>query len=331
MNSRNSQVRTCSPSISPVTASLNEIREAGRPVHSKDEASAAERNYLSHFGLHQADEVDHRFGYLACGDVDVFMHRCEPPNPKRVVVSHGYYDHTGTWKHAISALLAAGNAVVIYDQPGHGLSGGERATVDDFHEYIDVLETMVGRCQEESSKNLPIVLAGHSMGCAVISDYLLERRGDATGAVLISPLIRSAAWVPSKVGHAAVGWVLPSVPRVFMQNSADEDYLQFVKDDPLHHREVPFAWTKALFEWNRRAETFEPRDDCEVHILQGEADSTVDWKFNLAFLGEKFPRSTVDRFEGGEHQLLNEAPPLRSAVLEELVTAVAGFPGDEDT
>jgi len=310
----------------PVTTSLDEIREAKRVLHSKREASKAERDYLAYYELDQSNEIEHRLGYLACGPFAIFLHHYVPRNPQRVVVvSHGYFDHAGTWKHAIPALLAAGNTVAIYDQPGHGLSDGERATIGDFRDYVDVLETMVERFREQA--DLPIVLAGHSMGCAVISDYLLDRQGDAAGAVLVSPLIRSAAWVPSKVGHAAVGWALPSVPRVFMQNSSDEDYLQFVKDDPLHHREVPFPWSKALFEWNRRAEIFEPREDCPIHILQGERDSTVDWPYNLAFLSEKFPNASIDRFEEGEHQLLNEATPLRSTVLETLTGRVSTIPG----
>jgi alpha-beta hydrolase superfamily lysophospholipase len=241
-----------------------------------------------------------------------------------VVVSHGYYDHAGTWRHAIPALLEAGNAVVIYDQPGHGLSSGARASISDFGEYVDVLECVMDGCRDRSE--LPIVLAGHSMGCAVITEYLLERdrAHEPARAVFVAPLVQTSFWGLSKVGQAGLSWAVSSVPRVFRKNSSDPGYLDFVKQDPLHHGWVPFEWIGALKVWNERAKNFTPSSQMPVRILQGAEDKTVQWEYNLDFLKSKFPDATVQFFPEGRHQLLNEAEPLRSEVLRELVDAVAG-------
>jgi alpha-beta hydrolase superfamily lysophospholipase len=315
------------PDPSPVLESqLEEIRDLQRPLHSKEDFSAAEQAYLAHYGLRQAPAVDHHFGFLDCRGTKVAAHWCQPPAAQRlVVVAHGYYDHCGTWKHAIPALLADGNAVFIYDHPGHGLSEGERASIEDFRDYAVVLDEVVTFCQGRSE--LPIVLAGHSMGCAVITEFLLghHRHFEPARTVFLSPLVRPTSWNAARVGHAALDWLVAAVPRVPTENSSDPVYLEFVRHDPLHHRSVPLAWTGALFAWNERAETFVPDGAGRpVTILQGVKDKTVSWEFNLDFLSARFPNHAVRMFPEGRHQLLNEAEPLRSEVLGELADAVAG-------
>lgn len=312
---------------------LHEIRSESRGLRPKPELTLAECAYLAHYGLEQAEAVDHRFGYCDRGGFKIAVHCYEPPEPQRVVViSHGYYDHAGTWKHAIPALLAAGNTVVIYDHPGHGLSGGKRASIDDFKHYVDVFEEVLGDCRRRSE--LPVVLVGHSMGCAVITDYLLDRDRSFEPAqtIFLAPLIRPSLWGPSRFANAALGWAISAVPRVFVRNSSDPSYLEFVKDDPLHHRSVPLDWAGALLAWNRRACEFVPAGGLPIRILQGGRDGTVAWEYNLEFLGRKFPDATVRMFADGRHQLLNEAEPVRLEVVRELVDAAGrgsgGFASD---
>lgn len=320
---------SCTPSrlATPIHGHLQEIRSESEPIHSKEKFTAAENAYVSHYGLDQEDSIKHRFGYCERGGYKIALHWYEPPTPKRIVViSHGYYDHSGTWKHAIPALLEAGNTVVIYDQPGHGLSNGKRATIDDFQHYVDVLEEVLNDCQRRS--RLPIVLAGHSMGCAIITDYLLDRGRDFEPAqtVFLAPLIRSAFWGPSKFGHGLLAWATPSIPRVYRKNSSNPTYLDFVRQDPLHHPKVPLDWIDALLNWNKRIESFPPAQDVPIRILQGAKDGTAAWKYNLEFISQKFPDSTVSMFAEGRHQLLNESAPIRKEVLQELVDAIDSLP-----
>ena len=55
------------------------------------------------------------------------------PNDREIqawaVVCHGYYDHVGLYGHLIKDLLLRDIAVVTFDQPGHGLSSGDRANI----------------------------------------------------------------------------------------------------------------------------------------------------------------------------------------------------------
>jgi len=328
-------VGICASSCSQPTVPTNlesyllDIRDGLRPLRAEAEFTESDRAYVAHYGLGQADDVAHRFGYCERGGFRIAQHWFEPPSPKRVVViSHGYYDHAGTWRHAIRALLAADCSVVVYDHPGHGLSGGDRAAIGDFRQYSEVFGEVLEDCRQHCK--LPVVLLGHSMGCAVITDYLLGsgRNVEPVQTVFLAPLVRPALWGPSKFLQSAVGWAVPSVPRVFTENSSDPDYLEFVKADPLHHRRVPLAWTGALSAWQQRVEAFAPAPGTPMRILQGGRDATVAWRYNLGFLGRKFPEASVRMFDAGRHQLLNEAEELRSEVLSELVGAVCAGGAD---
>lgn len=45
-------------------------------------------------------------------------------------VFHGYYDHMGLYRHLIEWALEQKFAVIACDLPGHGLSSGERASIE---------------------------------------------------------------------------------------------------------------------------------------------------------------------------------------------------------
>jgi len=54
-------------------------------------------------------------------------------------------------------------------------------------------------------------------------------------------------------------------------------------------------------------------------ILQGDRDTTVDWRYNVRLLREKFPSANVEMIPGARHELLNEAAELRDKVIEKII------------
>ena len=230
-----------------------------------------------------------------------------------VIVCHGYYDHAGVWKHAIRHLVRDGYTVAVYDQPGHGLSPGTRASIGDFGEYTAALGDFVAIC----TNNLPppYHLVAHSMGCAAAIDYL-QRTPESPLArvVLTAPLVRSVAWNLSGFGRTVSRSFLDSVPRKFRRNSSDRTFLAFHARDPLQTRTVPMQWVSAHRAWvERLLETAPCRTP--VKIIQGTADTTVSWRYNLRLLKKKFPAADITEIKKAKHQLINESPELRATVL----------------
>ena len=167
----------------------------------------------------------------------------------------------------------------------------------------------------------------HSTGCSAVLDYLADKDRDPFGRiVLAAPLIRSTAWHVSGLANAIVGVFADSVPRVFRKNSSDEAFLDFMKQDPLQARRVPKKWVRALRRWSKGSQTWD-QSQRHLKVIQGTADTTVAWRYNMKFIAAKFPNAEIELVEKGGHQLINESDGLRSAVL----TAISDYLAREES
>jgi len=50
----------------------------------------------------------------------------------------------------------------------------------------------------------------------------------------------------------------------------------------------------------------------------------VDWKYNMEFIKEKFPRVDVSMIEEGGHHLVNKTAPMRKEIIQIIVNHIAG-------
>lgn len=310
-------------SVAHVRAALTGIRSQSTPLTwpggtSKPNEYAPSSHvstYVVFYGLDLPCD-HHAFGYVAADDKQIATHVYVPQGKPQgtVIVSHGYHDHAATWRHAIRALLEDGFTVLIYDQPGHGLSSGPRAAIGDFSEYAAVINVMIGKSRAHLPP--PYHIAAHSMGAAIATDYLLNdpEAEQIDNVVLVAPLVWPAHWRLSRVGIWLSGWAFNSVPRKFRKNSSDNNYLAFVKQDPLHAHRIPMLWVNALRRWNARAKKFS-MSSRRVLVIQGDDDGTVNAKHNLRVMKRLFPNRTLIEVADGEHQLLNESEPIRTKTI----------------
>jgi len=276
--------------------------------------------YFAYYGL-ALPGVDHRFGTFRSGRYTIAAHVFHPRRSRAtVIVAHGYYDHAGVCRNAIWHLVKAGYTVAVYDQPGHGLSSGNRASISDFSQYIMVLRDFVALCRRDLDG--PYHIVAHSMGGAITADYLLNTEDPPVDrVVLLAPLVRSAAWAASGVGHLLVGGVVDSVPRTFRKNTSNREFQKFQRRDPLQGREVPMQWVEAHRDWVKAFEDY-GTSDRPIVVIQGDKDTTVSWEYNLRALKGKFPKMTVRMVKNGGHQLLNERRDLREKTLNALSEAL---------
>jgi len=311
------------PKDKAMAACVERLRPALPPLDlaSSPAASEDERAYRAYYRL-DCPGARQRLGALEVAGHRIAVQVCEPADCRgTVVLAHGYYDHMGVWRHLLAALVADGWRVVCYDQPGHGLSDGEPAAIADFQTYVEVLDGIADFAAERFPGGLHVV--AHSMGAGVAADWLLQEKGDAAGrVVLLAPLFHSSAWGVSRFGHTVAGQWFRAMPRKYRRNSGDADYLAFVRADPLQYDTLPASWVGALGGWNRQIAA-RPPSQCAVLVLQGENDTTVDWGYNLPLLERLFPRAEARRIPGARHQLLNESPPLREAVVREILETLA--------
>lgn len=304
-----------SPTLEPFQP--DRLRAELRPLAAAPRAlSAEEQAYQRHYGLDLASQhagVRSQLGCFEQGDLRIVVQLWAPEQPKATLLMlHGYYDHMGLYRHLIDWALSMNFAVLACDLPGHGLSAGPRASIDDFAAYQATLQ---GLFAEAASLDLPQPwhLCGQSTGGAILVDYLLTGapRPEPGATILLAPLVRPRAWGLSKLSYHLLSPFKSAIPRRFSENSSDAEFLDFVQHrDPLQPRSLPTAWVGALARWIPRIEAA-PRSAQRPLIVQGEADMTVEWRHNLQVLQAKFDQPEILRLPTARHHLVNESPALR--------------------
>lgn len=153
-----------------------------------------------------------------------------------VILLHGLGANVGRWTDTVNAL-AADYRVLAYDLPGFGKSEkGEHPYSIAF--FLQVLEELIATLKLEDP-----ILVGHSLGGAVVLEYLLKHPQKVPRAVVVTPagvrhshsiigrmlgslLIKapfSQRVVPRAIGRCAVQRTEPILDMVFQSTHADED------------------------------------------------------------------------------------------------------------
>lgn len=289
----------------------------GAPGPAPDQLAA----YLAHYGLPPADAQGYMFQRLPTPVGAVAVQRYVPDGACGTVIAlHGLFDHGGLWRHYVHWALARRCAVVLVDLPGHGLSDGPRARVEDFAEYRAALLAVLEAVGPELPG--PWFGLGHSTGAAVLMDVVHGAGVDLDDLWLLAPLVRAAA-------HRAGGWLLPLVglvrrelPRGDYGNTLDPDFNAFRNADPLQPPVLPLAWLRAARAWS---DDFldRGRSPASPLVVQGEGDRTVAWRENVEHLAALFTEPRIELLPGVGHNLMNERSDHRAAVLGLLAERLA--------
>jgi len=277
--------------------------------------SAQLQHFCRYYGLDFAarcPDVEHLAGTVRSGDYTLAVHLWRRDGASaNLLLLHGYFDHTGLFGKLIEYGLSRNCNVLIFDLPGHGLSSGEPAAIDDFSDYsqaiVDVLATV-------QLPEVPLWVMAQSTGCAALVDLARKQVWPFSAAVLLAPLVRPVGWLRVRVAHMLLQRFVDSVPRKFAQNSSDLKFLEFVQRDPLQSKRVSIRWVGALRRWLAAL----PQRDLGVGpvlIIQGDADKTVAWRYNLKIINRLFPGSQVEYLPGAGHQLANESAVIRQRYL----------------
>lgn len=286
---------------------------------------------FSHWGDHEV-AISHHFGVFAAAGFTLACHYFRPADEGAVVekpggtlfILHGYYDHAGLYTHLIEFGLRQKLAVVIFDLPGHGLSSGATASIESFTLYRQVFEACLHMAKEADLPR-PWHAMGQSTGGAIIMDYCLTAHRDSglctrqqehqfDKVVLLAPLFRPDRWWQGRLMHALLEPFVGSVARNFARNSSDEEFLSFVQDeDPLQSKRLSAQWVRALKNWQKEFLAHAP---CfaRIHVIQGALDKTVDWRYNLRVIEDKFPGAAMSMIADARHHLANESEAIRGTL-----------------
>ncbi len=196
----------------------------------------------------------------------------------RVVLLHGYGDHSGKYVHLLSWLADHGVAVSAVDFRGHGRSSGRTAHVSRWEEYLDDLGVMLRALKAEyrgskiedrkenlpddaqsslldSQSSVPLFLIGHSHGGLIaIIATLRGMLSNVRGVILSAPYLELKIPVPptKRIAAELTSRLLPALPFKSGIGGAmlthDADFIEANKTDPY----VPGIATPRWFTTTRK-------------------------------------------------------------------------------
>lgn len=248
-----------------------------------------------------------------------------PDTPARaaVIIVHGYAEHSGRYAHVAEALVGAGYAVFALDHRGHGQSGGKRASVRVFREYVSDLGRFIDRVRETRPVP-PRFLFGHSMGGLVALQLVLEHPEKVEGLVITGAYLENANPLSPVLEHLAplVSSLAPDLPvqRLDVEALArDPAVVQGYQGDPLvYHHKVRARLGYELLRCGpylmQRAGSIE----LPVLLQHGAADRIAAAAGSQALydaLGSS--DKTLKLYDGAYHEILNDFG--REEVLTDLI------------
>lgn len=241
----------------------------------------------------------------------------------RVIVVHGVDDHLGRYDALSRFLHQSGYDVVLYDQRGHGESGGLRNHVARFSEYVGDLERVRDALQTGAPS--PPHLFAHSMG-TVIALLAAKRHPAHWRSVIVQGFPAVPGRNIPKLVEAVVRLARPLLSRLRVRTglepgelSRDPAVAAAYRRDPLVKGTVTLGWTAEFLGALRELRQGASAVACPLLILHGESDSIARpegsrWLAENA--GAKDRKLVI--YPGLEHELHNEVAEDRARVFEEI-------------
>ena len=252
-----------------------------------------------------------------------------------LIVSHGLGEHSRRHEYLLK-LFSQNFNIAIYDLRGHGKSGGKRAFVADFNEFLKDLHSVIGYLKKEFSMTR-YTLFGHSMGGLITAAYLQNmapKEFYPDKVFLSSPAVAAPGLMGPLFSNAPKflydGLIkMPTLPLEGMLDlkrlSHDSRvYEAYVKDDLCQLK----IHTKLFFEILKTARDVFSRPlraDCPLYVSIGTGDALVHPKILIDYFQNIEKRAQLKVIEGGYHELHNEIEKYRKPYLNFLRHSLTGL------
>lgn len=234
-----------------------------------------------------------------------------------VMLVHGLGEHAGRYGNLYNHLLPLGYEIYAPDLRGHGLSEGKRGHVNRFTEFIDDLEALRKKIDDERPRECNLeagnIMIGHSMGGLIALKYALEHQDKLRAVIVSGPALHIAADVPA--WKTSLGKILSGiVPKFSMPNEVDPGLLshdpqvapQYEKD-PLVHNMVSTRWYTEFVGTMDEVHSRAGEMEIPILIMHGGDDRLTGTEGSKRFYDNcGSPDKTLKIYEGMYHEIYNE-------------------------
>ncbi|MEQ9315262.1 MAG: alpha/beta hydrolase [Henriciella sp.] len=235
-----------------------------------------------------------------------------------VLLQHGYGEYVGRYvrdyHQLIPALNAAGYSVYGFDAEGHGRTPGPRGATDMKRA---VSHHLVAREALEAD-SVPLFLFGHSLGGLITAASAAYRQEGVKGVVLSAPALKIELNPVLKTIAGLVASIAPAArltpPLDADAISRDAALVAAYRDDPMVIKQPPAARLGATaLKVLERAKAQFSGWQVPVLFIHGDADLLTPIEGIREFFGAiSASDKTLEVFEGGYHELLNDTEKTRA-------------------
>lgn len=147
-------------------------------------------------------------GMMSAADgTDLLIREWKAATPKaQMLIVHGIGEHSGRYEHVGEFFANRGFETSSFDLRGHGKSGGARVDVDNFSEFIDDLELVLGTLPQDR----PTIVYGHSMGGLIALSHGLSDRPQPDLYVLSAPAMDADAPAALRIAAKVIAKIRPA-------------------------------------------------------------------------------------------------------------------------
>lgn len=252
-----------------------------------------------------------------------------------LIVSHGLGEHSGRHEYLLK-LFSQNFNIAIYDLRGHGKSGGKRAYVADFSEFLKDLHSVINYLKKEFSMTR-YTLFGHSMGGLITAAYLQNMAPQdfyPEKVFLSSPAVAAPGLMGPLFSNAPKflydGLIkMPTLPLEGLLDlkrlSHDSRvYEAYIKDD-LNQLKIHSKLFFEILKTARDVFSRPLRAECPLYVSIGTGDALVNPKILIEYFENIEKRALLKIIEGGYHELHNEIEKYRKPYLNFLRHSLTGL------
>lgn len=271
----------------------------------------------------------------------IFRH---PLPAAKLILVTGYNESYLKYAEFIKNLYELNISVYCYDHRGQGYSGrfnhqNKRGYIDYFPYLVDDFCTFYQKANADGNKQMPLFVFGHSMGGAVVTHALCDKKINPVTAILSAPLFELPL-TPFPILELPIQYLAQTCSLLGLEKSyafGQKDclpFLPFESNDVTHSKYRFFTWRKHIaeisqmqlggvtFGWLAQATpaTRKIRKRCVENqipmvILQAEEDTVVNNRAHDLFVNSCSVAKKVV-CEGARHEILMEIDFIRNKALD---------------
>ncbi|CAJ1969218.1 unnamed protein product [Cylindrotheca closterium] len=250
-------------------------------------------------------------------NLHVRQFHCKEPKAQLIIL-HGYLEHCMRYVEFAEFLNKSAISVTLFDMRGHGTSGGKKASLDKWDDYL----TDVDAVRTTLLPNVDTFLLGHSNGGLLLLDYILQGSGTEhdlsgiKGVILSNPYCEPSETLANPIKKAVGKFFGAMVPDLSIPSALSAEVLTSCpikqeehRNDPLNQKNAKAGWAAEGLRAQARVQQIAGSKTIAFPVLYviADADVVASVKVNKKVSSElKAEDKTILIREGEKHEVLNE-------------------------